>query len=130
MLKKSRAFSGFAVDDIRKAKAFYQGTLGLNVWDNPLGPIELHIEGGNKILIYPNPDHVPATDTVLNFPVTDIEVAVDALSKRGVSFERYGGPDTGEKGISHKAGRLTARFKDPAGNILSIIEEDRSDDQN
>jgi predicted enzyme related to lactoylglutathione lyase len=124
MLKKSKAFSGFSVDDIIKAKKFYQGTLGLQVKDNPMGLIELHIEGGNIILVYPKPDHVPATFTVLNFPVTDIEVAVDALSKRGISFERYNEPDTDEKGISHNEGPLIAWFKDPAGNILSVIEED------
>jgi hypothetical protein len=89
-----------------------------------MGLIELHIEGGNIILVYPKPDHVPATFTVLNFPVTDIEVAVDALSKRGISFERYNEPDTDEKGISHNEGPLIAWFKDPAGNILSVIEED------
>lgn len=124
MLKKSKAFSGFSVDDIEKAKKFYQGTLELNVKNNHMGLIELHIEDGNKVLIYPKPDHVPATFTVLNFPVTDILVAVDALSKRGVSFEQYDELDTDDKGISQKDGPSIAWFKDPAGNILSVIEED------
>lgn len=126
MLQKSKAFSGFSVDDIKKAKEFYQGTLGLHVKDNSMGLIELHIEGGNTILVYPRPDHVPATFTVLNFPVTDIKVAVDALAKRGVSFEQYDEPNTDDKGISHNEGPLIAWFKDPAGNILSVIEEDLS----
>ncbi len=124
MLKKSKAFSGFSVDDIKKAKGFYQRTLGLQVRDNPMGSIELHIEGGNTILVYPKSDHRPATYTVLNFPVKDIEVAVDGLSEKGVVFEQYKELDTDEKGISHNEGPLIAWFKDPAGNILSVIEDD------
>lgn len=124
MLKNSRTFSGFSVDDVDKAKTFYRSTLGLNVRDSPMGPLELHLEGNNPIIVYPRPDHRPATFTVLNFPVEDIGVAVDALLKRGISFERYAGPNTDEKGISHDEGPLIARFKDPAGNILSLIQKE------
>ncbi len=123
MLTKSKAFSGFSVDDIDEAKSFYQGTLGLMVRDNPMGMIELHIEGGNPILVYAKSDHMPATYTVLNFPVKDIAVAVEGLSEQGVVFEQYKDLDTDEKGIIHNEGLLIAWFKDPSGNILSVIEE-------
>ncbi len=122
MLQKSKAFSGFSVDNIQKAKTFYRDTLGLTVKDNPMGLIELHIEGGNPIIVYRKSDHKPATFTVLNFPVEDIEVAVDALSIRGIVFEQYKELNTDEKGISHNEGPLIAWFKDPAGNILSVLE--------
>lgn len=89
-----------------------------------MGLLELHLEGNNPIIVYPKPDHVPATFTVLNFPVVDIEVAVDALSKKGIVFERYDGLNTDEKGISHNEGPLIAWFKDPAGNILSVIQDE------
>lgn len=125
MLTKSKAFSGFSVDDLQKAKAFYQEILGLRVVDNPMGLIEIHPEGGNKIIVYPKPDHVPATFTVLNFPVTNIEETVDELTRKGVSFEQYGGQiQTDEKGISRHNGSISiAWFKDPAGNIFSVIED-------
>ena len=125
MLTKSKAFSSFSVNDLQKAKTFYQEILGLNVADNPMGIIELNIEGGNKIMVYPKPNHTPATFTVLNFPVEDIEEAVDELTQKGVSFEQYTGEiQTDEKGISRgNGGPNIAWFKDPAGNILSVIEQ-------
>lgn len=123
MLKKSKAFSGFSVDDIKKAKTFYQTTLGLEVKDIQMGLIALQIEGGNPIIVYPKSNHKPATFTVLNFPVEDIAIAVDALSKKGISFLQYPELNTDKKGISHNEGPLIAWFKDPAGNILSVIEE-------
>ena len=124
MLEKSKGFSGFSVDDIQKAKTFYQNTLGLTVKDNPMGLIELHIEGSNTILVYPKPNHTPATFTILNFPVSDIEKTVAALTEKGVVFEQYPALNTNEKGISHNEGPLIAWFKDPAGNILSVIQKD------
>ena len=124
MLTQSKAFSSFSVNDLQKAKAFYQEILGVKVVDNPMGLIELHIEGGNKILVYPKPNHTPATFTVLNFPVTNIEEAVDKLTRKGVLFEQYkGNIQTDEKGISRgNGGPDIAWFKDPAGNIFSLIE--------
>ena len=123
MFKDTKAFSGFSVDDISKAKEFYSQTLGLEVSEMN-GLLNLHIAGGSKILIYPKPDHTPATFTILNFPVDDIEEAVNQLTRRGVRFEQYEGDlQTDEKGISRGGGPLIAWFKDPAGNILSVIEE-------
>lgn len=125
MFGQTKAFSGFSVNDIKKAKAFYQNTLGLTVKDTPMGVLELHIEGNNPIIIYPKPDHVPATFTILNFPVPDIENAVDALIVKGIVFEQYeGNIKTDAKGISRgNGGPNIAWFKDPAGNILSVIEK-------
>lgn len=125
MFKYSKAFSGFSVNDLQKAKEFYSQILGLDVADNPMGLIELQIEGCNNIIIYPKPDHVPATFTILNFPVDNIDEAVDKLTSNGVQFEQYGGNiQTDEKGICRSdRGPNIAWFKDPAGNILSIIEE-------
>jgi len=126
MLQKSKAFSGFSVDDIKKAKTFYKDTLGLKVRDNPMGLLELHIQGGNPIIVYPKPGHVPATFTVLNFPVDDIEKAVDELAAMGIVFEQYEELNTGKKGISRSdEGPNIAWFKDPAGNILSVLETDK-----
>ena len=123
MLQKSKAFSGFSVDNIKKAKTFYQDTLGLKVKNNPMGLLELHIEGGNPILVYPKPNHVPATFTVLNFPVDDIEKAVDELAAKGIVFEQYEELNTDKKGISRSdEGPNIAWFKDLAGNILSVLE--------
>ncbi len=124
MLKKSRAFSGFSVGDTQKAKEFYGKTLGLDVSeDNRM--LKLHLAGGTKVFIYPKPNHVPATFTILNFPVDDVEKAVDELTSRGVRFERYEGDmKTDTKGIFRGQGPLIAWFKDPAGNILSVLEED------
>jgi catechol 2,3-dioxygenase-like lactoylglutathione lyase family enzyme len=123
MLGKSKAFSGFAVPDIEKAKKFYGETLGLKVSEDH-GLLTLHLAGGNNVLIYPKPNHVPATFTVLNFPVDDVDLAVDELKKRGVRFEIYNLPDlkTDEKGIMRGNGPTIAWFKDPAGNILSVLE--------
>ena len=126
MLKNSKAFSGFAVNDIQKAKQFYSEILGLNVKENQMGLIELQIEGGNHIIVYPKPNHVPATFTILNFPVENIDKSVDELINKGITFEQYEGPiKTDEKGICRSGGKgpNIAWFKDPAGNILSLIEE-------
>ena len=123
MLKESKAFSGFSANDIAKAKDFYGQTLGLEVSEDH-GLLTLHLAGGNNVLIYPKPNHVPATFTVLNFPVKNVDQAVDELKKRGVRFEIYNLPDlkTDEKGIMRGKGPTIAWFKDPAGNILSVLE--------
>jgi catechol 2,3-dioxygenase-like lactoylglutathione lyase family enzyme len=127
MFKDAKAFSGFSVDDVPKAKEFYGQTLGLDV-SEAYGMLELHIATGNKILVYPKPNHVPATFTILNFPVGNIDEAVDELTRRGVRFEIYdeGDPKTDERGILRDEGPSIAWFKDPAGNILSVIEESQS----
>ncbi len=124
MFKDTKAFSGFSVDDLQKAKEFYGQTLGLEVSELPEG-LELHIAGGTRIFIYPKPNHTPATFTILNFPVDDIEQAVDKLGKLGVHFEHYDQGDlkTDEKGVARGAGPDIAWFKDPAGNMLSVLEE-------
>jgi len=128
MFRDSNAFSGFSVNDVRKAKQFYGQILGLEVSEVPdmEDLLELHLGGGAKVLIYPKPDHKPATFTILNFPVDDVDKAVDVLSQRGVRFEHYEGDiKTDKKGISRGNGSPTiAWFKDPAGNILSVLEED------
>jgi predicted enzyme related to lactoylglutathione lyase len=125
MFKNSKAFSGFSVNDIQRAKEFYGKTLGIDVRDNPMGLIELHIAGNNPIIVYPKPNHEPATFTILNFPVDDIEKAVDELTTKGIVFEQYEGQiKTDAKGISRNPdGPKIAWFKDPAGNILSVIQE-------
>ncbi len=126
MFENSKAFSGFSVDDARRAKAFYSETLGLNVSeDAEHGLLFLHVAGDRDILIYPKPDHTPASFTVLNFPVDDIDAAVDELTARGVSFERYEGTEmeTDEKGIFRGGGPYIAWFRDPAGNVLSVLQE-------
>ena len=129
MFTNRPAFSSFSVDDARKAKEFYGKTLGLEVSEVPemQGLLEVYFAGGSRILIYPKPNHVPATFTILNFPVADIEKAVDELGKRGVRFEHYGGDiKTDEKGISRGGGGPNiAWFKDPAGNILSVLEDNK-----
>jgi predicted enzyme related to lactoylglutathione lyase len=124
MLKHSKAFSGFSAGDIQTAKKFYSETLGLDVTESH-GVLTLRIAGGNNVLIYPKPNHVPATFTVLNFPVKDVDLTVDELMKRGVRFEMYDLPNlkTDKKGIMRGNGPTIAWFKDPAGNILSVIEE-------
>jgi len=123
MFADTRAFSGFAVPDLPKAREFYEGTLGLRVSEeNEL--LILHLAGGRDTLVYPKPDHVPATYTILNFPVTEIDEAVDGLTARGVRFERYDGMDQNEKGIWRgEGGPPIAWFTDPAGNILSVLED-------
>ncbi len=124
MFKDTKAFSGFSVDDVPKAKAFYSQTLGLEVSEE-YGMLSLHIAGGNPILIYPKSNHIPATYTILNFPVDNVERTVDELTKRGVRFEIYNEPDlkTDAKGIARGEGPNIAWFKDPAGNILSVLEQ-------
>ncbi|KIA96380.1 glyoxalase [Pedobacter kyungheensis] len=125
MLKNREAFSSFSVNDIQEAKDFYQGTLGIEVKDSPMGVIELQISGSNNVLIYPKPNHIPATFTVLNFPVDNIDEAADELIAKGVKFELYQTEQikTDEKGISRgNGGPNIAWFRDPAGNILSILE--------
>lgn len=124
MLKNTKAFSSFSTDDLEKAKTFYQSVLGLEVKDNPMGLIELHIDGSTPVMIYPKPNHIPATFTVLNFPVHSVDKTLDELVKKGVKFEIYHEENfkTDEKGIFRGEGPLIAWFKDPAGNILSILE--------
>ncbi len=123
MFKVTKAFSGFSVSDIPAAKAFYSEMLGLDV-SEANGMLTLNIADGGHIIIYPKPNHVPATFTVLNFPVDHIDQAVDALTKRGVHFEHYEGDiTTDEKGIARTGGPQIAWFKDPAGNILSVLQE-------
>jgi catechol 2,3-dioxygenase-like lactoylglutathione lyase family enzyme len=125
MLKNSKAFSGFSANDIAKEKEFYAGTLGLDV-SEAHGLLTLRLAGGHNVIIYPKPNHVPATFTVLNFPVDNVDLAVDELNKRGVRFEQYNLPDlkTDEKGIMRGNGPTIAWFKDPAGNILSVLEQE------
>lgn len=121
MLKDSKAFSGFSVDDIPRAKEFYSTTLGLDVGEEN-GMLHLRTAGGNTVLVYPKDNHVPAEYTVLNFPVGDIEATARALIARGITFEKYN-DEQDELGIFHGGGPLIAWFKDPAGNVLSIIQE-------
>jgi catechol 2,3-dioxygenase-like lactoylglutathione lyase family enzyme len=122
MFKDAPAFSSFAVDDITAARRFYADTLGLEVSDEIMGTIGLHLAGGVVVFVYPKDDHVPATFTVLNFRVDDVDAAVDRLSAAGVRFERYEGDlQTDDKGISRGPGPTIAWFRDPAGNILSVV---------
>jgi catechol 2,3-dioxygenase-like lactoylglutathione lyase family enzyme len=122
MFADTRAFSGFAVDDIQKARQFYGETLGLRTSEQN-GLLSLHLAGDRGVLVYPKPDHEPATYTILNFAVDDIDAAVDGLAARGVRFERYDGFDQDEKGVARGAGPYIAWFRDPAGNILSVLQE-------
>ena len=125
MLSDSKAFSGFSVDDPEKARRFYEETLGLRVEDVEMaGMVRLRLGGGTDVLVYPKPDHTPATFTVLNFPVPDVEQAVDQLTARGVRFEHYDDPPTDAKGIMREGGPLIAWFTDPAGNVFSVIQQD------
>lgn len=125
MFKDSKAFSGFSVDNIATAKAFYSETLGLTV-DEANGALRLQLGTGANVYVYGKPNHVPATYTMLNFPVDDIDQAVDALVGKGVTFEQYEGL-TDEKGIARgleiDRGPNIAWFKDPAGNILSVLQD-------
>ena len=124
MLNKNGAFSSFSVNDISKAKEFYGKTLQLEVSPGPEGALVLQLAGDSKVLMYPKPTHQPASFTVLNFPVENVERAVDDLAKRGVHFETYNEPNlkTDQRGISRGNGPTIAWFKDPAGNILSVVE--------
>jgi catechol 2,3-dioxygenase-like lactoylglutathione lyase family enzyme len=123
MLTDSKAFSGFSVDDIPAARAFYGDTLGLDVTEQN-GMLDVTLGGGAHVLIYPKPDHEPAGFTILNFPVADVDAAVDALTARGVAFEHYDYPElkTDEKGIMRDNGPTIAWFRDPAGNVLSVLD--------
>jgi catechol 2,3-dioxygenase-like lactoylglutathione lyase family enzyme len=123
MFTDTKAFSGFAVDDVEKARAFYADTLGLKVSEDS-GLLTLEIAGERPTIVYPRPNHTPAEYTILNFPVDDIEQTVDELASRGVEFERYEGFDQDDRGIMRGGGPLIAWFKDPAGNVLSVIKVD------
>ena len=123
MLKDSNAFSGFAVDDIETARAFYADTLGIETSEEN-GMLTLHLAGDRPTLIYPRPGHEPAGYTILNFPVDEIDGAVDALVARGVEFLRYEGFGQDDRGIMRGQGPPIAWFTDPAGNILSVIEQE------
>ena len=125
-MKVKAAFSGFSVNDLAKSNEFYTKTLGLKVDDEGMG-LSLHLPDGGTVFIYPKPDHQPATFTILNFVVENIDEAVDELKSRGVTFERYEGPPQDEKGIlrgrSQSMGPDIAWFKDPSGNILSVLQD-------
>ena len=124
MFKDSKAFSSFAVKDLEAARAFYGDTLGLDVRDSTeMGLLELHLAGGTTVLVYPKEDHQPAVFTVLNFPVADVDAAVDRLNAAGVRMERFPGFEADEKGIARGQGPTIAWFTDPSGNILAVLEE-------
>lgn len=124
MFENTKAFGSFSVNDLQKAKEFYGRILGLKVSEGKEG-LTLNISGGGTVFVYPKTNHTPATFTILNFPVSKIEEAVDNLRERGVRFEKYEGElKTDEKGIFRGGGPKIAWFKDPAGNILSVLETD------
>lgn len=124
MFSDSRAFSGFAVSDIGAAETFYGETLGIRVTSDH-GLLTLHLDGGARpTLVYPKPDHVPASYTILNFPVDDVGAAVRQLAERGVTVERYDGMPQDDDGVMRGNGPDIAWFKDPSGNILSVIKPD------
>ena len=122
MFADTKAFSGFAVDDLETAKKFYGDTLGIPTSEQ-YGLLTLHLAGGRDTLVYPKPDHEPATYTILNFQVDDIDAAVDELTRRGVRFERYDGMGQDDKGINRAGGPYISWFKDPAGNILAVLQD-------
>ena len=125
MLADSEAFSGFAVPDLAEARRFYADILGLRVseLDDQAGLLTLHLSGGRDVVVYLKPDHTPATYTILNFPTDDIERDVDALVAKGVTFERYAGSKQDERGINRGGGPLIAWFTDPAGNVMSVVQD-------
>ena len=125
MFSDTKAFSGFAVRDTDAAKRFYGATLGLDIsdYDAGNGLLELKLAGGSTVLVYASPTHEPGNYTILNFPVDDIDAAVDGLAERGVEFERYEGIPQDEKGVMREGGPYIAWFKDPSGNILSVLQE-------
>lgn len=132
MFKDTKAFSGFSVNDLTAAKEFYSQTLGLNVQEDSMG-LMLAVAGENGIFVYPKEDHTPATYTALNFPVDNIDVAVDELASRGVVFKQY--PDMTDKkgiarGLAANQGPDIAWFTDPAGNILSVLQQTKTPDTN
>ena len=122
MFANTTAFSGFAVGDLEAAKKFYGETLGLRTSEH-YGLLTLHLAGDRDTLVYPKPDHVPAGYTILNFQVDDIDAAVDELVRRGIPMERYEGMGQDDKGINRAGGPYIAWFKDPAGNILAVLQE-------
>ena len=122
MFENTKAFSGFAVNDLERARQFYGDTLGIRT-SQEHGLMTLHLAGGRDTLVYPKSDHTPATYTILNFPVDDIDKAVDELTARGVRLERYPDAAQDERGISRGGGPYIAWFTDPAGNILSVLQE-------
>ena len=125
MLTDSPAFSGFSVNDLETARRFYEETLGLRTSDAGMdGLMQLHLGGDTNVLVYAKADHTPATYTVLNFPVPDVDKAVDDLTARGVRFEHYADLGTDEKGIARNGGPQIAWFTDPAGNVFSVIQQD------
>jgi predicted enzyme related to lactoylglutathione lyase len=125
LFRDTPAFSGFSVNDIQKAREFYGETLGLDVTDGGMGTLKVNVAGGSSIFVYPKPNHTPASFTILNFQVDDIDKAVDELTARGVKFEHYNMPEMKQdkKGIARGNGPNIAWFTDPAGNILSVLEE-------
>jgi len=124
MFKNTKAFSGFAVRDLEQAKTFYGDTLGIDLTEEDGPLLMLHLAGGRDTLVYPKDDHVPASYTILNFPVDDIDTSVASLVERGVKMERYDGLDQDERGISlSPVGPRIAWFTDPSGNILAVLEE-------
>lgn len=123
MFGSTKAFSGFSVDDIDAAASFYGDVLGLRV-SQQHGLLTLHIAGGRDVLVYPKPDHTPATFTILNFPVDDIDKAVDQLTERGVRLQRYEQFPADARGIARGDGPPIAWFTDPAGNVLSVLQEE------
>lgn len=122
MLEYRKPFSGFSVNDIPRARRFYADALGMEVTEDN-GMLTLHLDGDTGVLVYPKPDHTPATFTVLNLPVADIEAAVTELARRGVEFEHYEGAGMDERGIYRGEGPPIAWFTDPAGNVLSVLED-------
>jgi catechol 2,3-dioxygenase-like lactoylglutathione lyase family enzyme len=123
MFAGAKPFGSFAVDDLATARKFYGETLGLRMSEEG-GPLVLHLADDQRILVYPKPDHTPASFTILNFPVDNIDQALDALTARGVPIQRYEGLQTDARGIYHGQGHSIAWFTDPAGNVLSVIQED------
>ena len=125
MFENTKAYSGFAVDDVQKAQEFYGETLGVKttLLDEELGLMSLNLAGNRDTFVYVKPDFEPATYTILNFEIDDVDKAVDELAERGVSFERYDGFDQDDKGIARGPGPQIAWFKDPAGNILSVMQQ-------
>jgi catechol 2,3-dioxygenase-like lactoylglutathione lyase family enzyme len=125
VLTDSPAFSGFSVNDLETARRFYEETLGLRTSDAGMDDLmQLHLGGDTNVLVYAKADHTPATYTVLNFPVPDVDKAVDDLTARGVRFEHYADLGTDEKGIARNGGPQIAWFTDPAGNVFSVLQQD------
>jgi predicted enzyme related to lactoylglutathione lyase len=123
MFQDSQAFSGFSVDDLDAARSFYGDTLGLDVSDVEMdGLMQLTLPGGARVIVYAKPDHTPATFTILNFPVDDVEAAVDQLTAKGIEMLRYDGFDQDDKGIATQEGPAIAWFNDPAGNVISVVK--------